>query len=47
MQVKDYAAAIELFTKAIIIESSNFEAKFYRALCYLDSLKQQEAIQEL
>jgi Tfp pilus assembly protein PilF len=37
IQDQDYKAAINLLTEAIKFDSSNNDAKFYRALSQLDS----------
>lgn len=44
---RDYTQAIKLFSEAIALDPQNGEAKFYKALCQLDSGKLKEAVTEL
>ena len=41
---KDYQSAINLFSDTLKLDSTNVEAKFYRALSYLDSGSYKESI---
>lgn len=44
---KDYQGAIQILSEALNADASNMEAKFYRALSYLDSGLINEAVEEL
>jgi hypothetical protein len=41
---KDYVGAISILTDALLLDNFNYDAKFYRALAYLDSSSLKEAI---